>query len=244
MIGIGGDAMKLISFVSWKGGAGKTTALMAISSALVDMGYRVLLIEADDNEPLIRWRSNAAEKGHWHDNIDVVRGDDLDTFEAAVTEAERARIDFVLADTAGGGSELNVTVIANSDLAIVPTSLGILDLDEAISTLEFIDEEVSAGAGREVQARLLLTRYPQSQRLKSTQEANLRDVEELPRLGPHLTERAAFTDLKLNGLLGPYYASVMRNKANRLRGPHILAAFEEARQVTAEIIEATQGDRR
>ena len=33
--------MKMITFASFKGGAGKTTAVMAVTSALADMGKRI-----------------------------------------------------------------------------------------------------------------------------------------------------------------------------------------------------------
>lgn len=232
--------MRLISFVSWKGGAGKTTALMAISSALLEMGYRVRLIESDINEPLIEWRANSLARENWHDKIDLVTADDIGGFEKAINQAEAENYDFILTDTAGGGSEINMTIIANSDLVIVPTSLSVLDLDEAIKTLEFINEYVAVQIDQEIPAKLLLSRFPQSQRLKSTQAENLRSVEEMPRLNQHLTERAAFSDLKLNGLLGPYYKSMMSLKENRLQGPHIMAALSEARSVAKEIINITE----
>ena len=226
--------MKVISFVSFKGGAGKTTALMAMTSIMIELGLKVRLIEADENAPLNRWRENALVAGHWHANVDLARGDELDALESAMVGAEDEGFDFVLADTAGGGSELNVSIIANSDLVIVPTSLSVLDLDEAISTLEFIEARVARALGQDVPTRLLLTRHPQS-RLKSSEAANLEAVATLPRLDHHLTERAAFADLKLHGLMGEYYKTLSSTR-NRLLSTHVVTAMAEAREITKETL--------
>lgn len=61
--------MKLIPFVSFKGGAGKTTALMAVASCLVARGERVALFEADENAPLARWRQNAMTNETWSEQV-------------------------------------------------------------------------------------------------------------------------------------------------------------------------------
>ena len=51
--------MKLITFASFKGGAGKTTATMAVCSSLIARGKKVALIDADENTPLLDWQEEA-----------------------------------------------------------------------------------------------------------------------------------------------------------------------------------------
>ena len=47
--------------------------------------------------------------------------------ERSFEAAERAGCDLALVDTAGGGSDLNTTVMVNSELVIIPTALTTID---------------------------------------------------------------------------------------------------------------------
>ena len=69
--------MKLVTFAGWKGGTGKTTALMAATSALIKQGRRVTLFEADENRPIARWQENAKQTGTWSDGCQIEHVDDL-----------------------------------------------------------------------------------------------------------------------------------------------------------------------
>lgn len=227
--------MKLISFVSFKGGAGKTTALMAIASVLVARGHRITLLEADENAPLSRWRQNAELIGTWSDLCGLAPGDTVQTLQESLDVAERDGCAFALADTAGGGSDLNTLLIANSDLVLVPTTLAILDLDEAITTMQFVVEGVSESVGRKIDTRLLFTRFPQS-RLKTTEQKNLNAVQPLPQFTNRLSERAAFSDLKLTGLLDGYRRILSASPAKRFLASHSMMAIGEAQDVTEELI--------
>ena len=54
--------MKRIAFASFKGGAGKTTAVMAVTSSLIAKGKCVALIDADENTPALH-RDGAVAHG-------------------------------------------------------------------------------------------------------------------------------------------------------------------------------------
>ena len=94
--------MKQITFASFKGGAGKTTAAMAVTSALHEMGKKVALIDADENLPLIEWRESARQIGTWSEDISVYEADDLGSFEEAFEEAANDGVEFSIIDTRGG----------------------------------------------------------------------------------------------------------------------------------------------
>ena len=47
--------MPVISFANSKGGVGKTTTLLALAQVFAHSGAGVTLIDADPNQPLIRW---------------------------------------------------------------------------------------------------------------------------------------------------------------------------------------------
>ena len=99
--------MKLITFASFKGGAGKTTAVMAVTSALSQKGKQVALIDADENMPLVEWRDTALKAGTWSDDVSVYGADDLRSFEQAFEDSASNGFNYAIIDTRGGGSELN-----------------------------------------------------------------------------------------------------------------------------------------
>lgn len=232
--------MHLVSFVSFKGGAGKTTALMAITSALVEMGRKVLLLEADENKPLQLWKEAAEERGTWSDLVRIGSADSLDATQTAVEAAEADGFEFCLADTAGGGSDLNTMLIVNSDLVIVPSALTLLDIDAALSTMEFVTGGVSRSVNRKIPTRLLLSQFPQS-RLKSGEQESFAAIGKLPQFEHHLTDRAAFADLRGNGLLGEFHKLLNATPAKRLMAGHLVVAVGEARDITSEMLDILEG---
>jgi cellulose biosynthesis protein BcsQ len=191
--------MRLVSFVSFKGGSGKTTALMAIASALVQSGQKIALLEADENRPLAGWRERAKEIGTWDDETCLLLPSDSDiALEQSFAAADAAGCAYALADAAGGGSDLNTTLMVNSEIVIIPSSLTTIDLDQALETFEFIDR---LPIDQAISARLLLTRFPQN-RLKSAERSNLDAIAQIPQFAARMNERGAFADLKATGSYG------------------------------------------
>src|SRR5215212_11523958 len=56
-----GPLMPVVSLVSSKGGLGKTTAALLLSTGLADAGVRVAVVDADPNQPLVAWANFAGE---------------------------------------------------------------------------------------------------------------------------------------------------------------------------------------
>lgn len=232
--------MNLVSFISFKGGAGKTTALMAVASTLVEMGRKVLLLEADENKPLQLWRDAAQDRGTWSDLVRLSPADSLDAVQAAFEAAEADGFEFCLADTAGGGSDLNTMLIANSDLVIVPSTLSLLDIDGAISTMEFVVGGVSRTVGRKIPTRLLLGNFL-FHRLKAGEQESLAMISQVPQFKSRLSERGAYADLRRVGLLGEYHKMLLANPAKKLPAGHLMVAVGEARDVTTEMLDMLKG---
>ena len=53
--------MPVISFVSPKGGVGKTTSLMVLASGLIANNLSVHIIDADPNYPLMHWQEEGGK---------------------------------------------------------------------------------------------------------------------------------------------------------------------------------------
>ena len=50
--------MPTISFASSKGGAGKSTSAVLLATELSQHGTTVTIIDADPNQPVLRWSKN------------------------------------------------------------------------------------------------------------------------------------------------------------------------------------------
>lgn len=221
--------MKLITCCSFKGGAGKTTALMGLCSAMVAAGKRVALFEADENRPLTRWRENATRHNAWDTMCEIFVADELPLLESAYAQAEANNFDYALADTHGGSSELNNTIIASSQLLLVPTMLTPLDADEALATYRYIIE-LLVGENLVVPAAILRQRVPVG-RLTSSQRTVLEMLGELPLTDRPMYERDAFAAMKDRGMLHLNVRSAQTNPTMRLALRNLTTAMEELHEL-------------
>lgn len=228
--------MKQITFASFKGGAGKTTAAMAVTSTLVSMGKRVALIDADENSPLLEWRDTAAAAGTWSDKIEVYGADDLRSFETSFEEASGKNFDFAIIDTRGGGSELNNACIVNTDLVIIPSALTTLDMMQALSTFEHTIELLQS-MQMDIPVALLIQRVPVG-KLTVSQKQDLSALSELPRCKTMLHSRDAFASLGRRGLFHLVHAQIAADPIKRISASHIATAMDEAWALTNDLLEA------
>lgn len=227
--------MKTVTFASFKGGAGKTTALMAACSSFAAQGRRVALFEADPNEPLTRWRKDALEQGTWDTSVEIFLADDMASFIRSFEKAEKDGYALALIDTQGGGSELNNAILVNSSLVIVPTSLSPLDIDAAIDTLEYA-LNLFTSENVEVPIGVLLQRMPVG-RLTVSQLADLKVLSSVPQFNTQFPERDAFRSIKARGMLHRLHANIADDPAKRLAARHIATAIKEADDFARDILE-------
>lgn len=231
--------MKHITFASFKGGAGKTTAVMAVTSALADMGKRIALIDADENMPLLEWRDRARKVETWSDDISIYEADDLKSFETAFQAATNENHDYAIIDTHGGGSELNNACLINTNLVIIPSALTTLDMTQALSTFEHV-----VGLHHQTQTmiptNLLLQRVPVG-KLTVSQRRDMEALSELPCCKTQLHARDAFATLGKRGLLQKAYEQIASDPMNRISASHMAIAMDEARALATELIK-TLGD--
>ena len=224
--------MKLITCCSFKGDAGKTTALMGLCSAFAANGKTVALFEADENRPLSTWIENSVEGGTWDDHCTVFDADEMSLLEEAYERAEARGFDYALADTHGGSSELNNTIIASSDFLLVPTMLTPLDLDEALSTYRYIIE-LLVNEAIDIPTAILVQRIPVG-RLTSSQKASSDLLNVLPQFDKPMHERDAFAAMKERGMMHLALANMegkaalrlpMRNYATAMDELHVMRSF-------------------
>jgi cellulose biosynthesis protein BcsQ len=231
--------VKLVTCCSFKGGAGKTTALMGLCSAWAALGHRVALFEADENRPLTKWKENALKNQTWADSCEVFTADDIGLLEAAYNGAESQGFDYAIADTHGGSSELNNTIIASSDFLLVPTMLTPLDIDEALATYRYI-VELLVGESIDIPTAILVQRIPVG-RLTASQKAASELLSVLPQFDKPMHERDAFAAMKDRGMLQLSLANMEGKAALRLPMRNYVTAMDELHILRSFVDKALEG---
>ena len=142
----------LIAFTNTKGGVGKSTLASHLAIWLFDRGYRVALLDADEQETAARW-VRAAEPA-----LSVVTATEMEAIQKARTRL-LASHDIVVADTPGKESDAARTVTLLCDLAIVPLQPSKPDLRAIKDALKNIRlaQEISASGRPEACLVLNLT---------------------------------------------------------------------------------------
>ena len=100
------SAMRNITFISPKGGVGKTTAALLLALGLAERGQRVAIIDSDPNKPLVRWAALPDRP----ELISVHAAPTAPDIRDAAREAQRREPDWVIVDTEG--SERGAMVFA------------------------------------------------------------------------------------------------------------------------------------
>jgi len=182
--------MSVISFVSTKGGVGKTTSAVVLASELASAGKTVTLVDADPNRPLEAWsliRDLPA-------NIEVIVDDSTETIIDTI-DAANQRSDFVVVDLEGTATDRIGFAIARSDLVLIPSQGSMLDANEAAKSIRLI-RNMEKVSGRSIAFRVFFSRVAPAIR-----ERTFRDIErqfqasEIPTMGVALIDRAAYRAL-------------------------------------------------
>ena len=223
--------MPVISFVSSKGGAGKTTSAVVLAGELLAAGRSLTLIDADPNRPLASWARLRTLPGA----LRVVTDDSAETIIDTIEEA-RERADFVIVDLEGTATDRIGFAVARSDLVLIPLQSSVLDAAEAAKSVKLV-RQMWKVTGREIPYRVFFTRVPPAIR-----ERTARDIEKqftdalIPTLPAALIDRAAFRALfSLGGTLHDLEAGDVSG---------LDAARDNAGDFAQAVIDALKGESR
>lgn len=144
--------MKVITIAHLKGGTAKTTTSGFLAHALVNMGYKVLVIDADPQGSMLRW----SRRAKWTIPVRHMPSRRLDKEIAGLLTDG---YDFAVIDTAGPNSDAGIVASAMraADFVVLPTAPVPADLERVRFTYEIAVEE---GAAERVQ--ILFTQAPAS----------------------------------------------------------------------------------
>jgi len=181
--------MPIISFISPKGGVGKTTAATLLATQLARKA-KVIVIDADPNRPIAGW----SKLPGCPENLTVIDDANQENIIDKIDEAAE-QVPFVIVDCEGTASLTVAYAIGASDLVIVPTQGSQLDAKEAARALALVKNEEKR-ARRKILNAVVLTRTN-----PAIQPRTLRHIQDqllghgVKMFGVQLHEREAFRAL-------------------------------------------------
>jgi chromosome partitioning protein len=121
---------KVISFISRKGGTGKTTNAINLATTLHYLGKKVILVETDTNYTLNTLRKMELFKtGNERNGFEIMGSQDSDVAGELSDLRDSKKTDIVVVDSAGKTTDEGIKKLCLvSDVVIVPTSLTQNDL--------------------------------------------------------------------------------------------------------------------
>jgi chromosome partitioning protein len=127
--------MKIVAFVSQKGGAGKTTLAASCGVRASQLGLRVCMMEMDKQGSLTAWHE--ARKKLGRDEPEFLLIDTAAKLKTALV-ALRTQFDLVIIDTKGEDSAFTSSAIAAADFCILPARPLGVDLKACLPTVQTI----------------------------------------------------------------------------------------------------------
>lgn len=122
---------KIISFISRKGGTGKTTNAINLATMLNNLGHKVALIETDTNYTLNTLRKMEVFKSDANEGslFEILGSDDTRIADELEDLSKKGIYDYIIVDSAGKTTDEGIKKLCLvSHAAIVPTSLTQNDL--------------------------------------------------------------------------------------------------------------------
>jgi chromosome partitioning protein len=185
-------AAKVLTVASTKGGAGKTTIVMALAGTLAAEGLRIAVVDADPNRAYASWAGEAYEGAP----VDMRAEADEARLAEAIDELTPTA-DLVLVDTAGFGNRAALLAIAAADAVLVPCTPSRADVEQAAKTLQLIGGAARA-ARRAIPAKVVPSRVKIATAVSKHAVAEL-DAAALPRTVAGIGDRVAFAEMTFSG---------------------------------------------
>lgn len=186
----------IISFVNQKGGVGKSTAAINIAASLKRRNYKLMFIDADPQGSATQWQAvednNAFEILH---HPEPVNKNDIEKLSQDY--------DYLVIDAPPAIGEITKSILAVTDLAILPLSPSSLDYWSCKGTLEMIDDAQLENPDLDV--KFLINRKIPGTRVGRQARASL-DEFNMDILDAELCQRVAYIEAMTAGVSVMQYA--------------------------------------
>jgi chromosome partitioning protein len=219
--------MPVVCCANPKGGAGKSTTVLALATCLSHQGASVIVIDADPNRPISDWRDGASKLP-----IEV-RNDATETNIRDLINETSKRAQFVFVDLEGTASRLTSRTIIRSDLTLIPLAGSALDAQQAARAVGLVKES-EADIGRKLDFALVFNRTnpPPFVRRIEREIGQQMQKSNLPLLKTHLHRREAYNAMFMERL------ALHELNPSAING--LPAAIENAMALTGEVLELLQ----
>ena len=115
--------MKVVSVISQKGGAGKTTLALHLAVASSTAGRNTAVLDLDPQASAAKWADRRAAE------LPVVRSAHASRLQHELRQIQQAGGELVMIDTAPHADRTALETAKASDLVLVPCRPSILDLE-------------------------------------------------------------------------------------------------------------------
>lgn len=122
--------MKIIAFLSQKGGAGKTTLAIHLAVAAELSGRTAVIIDLDPQSSATSWKDSRSS------DTPIVISAQASRLTAVLEVAEKGGADFCIIDTAPHSESASLSAARAADLILIPCRPAILDLRAIGSTID------------------------------------------------------------------------------------------------------------
>lgn len=124
--------MNIVSFVTQKGGSGKTTLALNFAVSVMSKKKRVVILDMDAQGTARKWYERRMDENP--SLVEVTAGD----LEKAIAGARLQKFDWVFIDTPGRDDAAQAAAIRFSDFCIIPCRPSAADLEATPATVETI----------------------------------------------------------------------------------------------------------
>jgi len=186
----------IISFVNQKGGVGKTTSAINVAASLKRRNFKVVFIDADPQGSASHWQAvesnNAFEIMH---HPEPISKSDIEEFSQ--------NCDYLVIDAPPAIGNITKSILAVTDLSIIPLSPSSLDIWSCKGTLEMIDDALVENP--ELDVKLLINRKIPGTRVGREARDSLA-IFDMDLLDTELCQRVAYIDAMTSGVSVMQYA--------------------------------------
>ncbi|MGW8302992.1 MAG: ParA family partition ATPase [Desulfobacterales bacterium] len=224
----------IISFVNQKGGVGKTTSAINVAASLKRRNFKVVFIDADPQGSASHWQAvesnNAFEIMHLPE-----------PFSKSDIEELSQKCDYLVIDAPPAIGDITKSILAVTDLSIVPLSPSSLDVWSCKGTLEMIDDAQIENPDLDV--KLLINRKIPGTRVGREARDSL-SIFNKDLMDTELCQRVAYIDAMTSGVSVMQYApgSKAANEIENLCDEITLEETEEESQAQEPYQYSQQND--
>lgn len=190
--------MSIISVVSPKGGAGKSTLAVTMATMFARLNVNVCVVDADPQQTVSHWYygSNQNDEIKTSHKIHVIKNVREENFYEVVGEAANHH-QIVIVDTSGRANLTMSRAIVAADLVLIPTKPSTIDMEAAINALKLINQE-ELGQRRKISHAIVLTEMPAAENFNTaaTREFTQKLAEaKIPYFKVQLVKREAYRQM-------------------------------------------------